>query len=387
MRQDEAMNERRRGCDSAWWVGVLAVGMAALTGCGSSDIDAEAGQRAPTTEAPPVTSASPSEVGTDDPRLVGSVEVVDIDLDGLSAAAEVAAVLDWMAGGADDSDCNYFFRGFEGIEVGPGVGVLGDPTAATEANPVASVGESLFVCVAAQDAAVRLVAPSGNTVEFPTDDDGSTTSDGFQVLRTSESSTSDDGTNEVMDDDDFAAEYEVRSFPGAELGEYSLVVEQDGGGSETYDVVFDSQEATAAPDPDPLISRGKIFDFERYRFGFANPLAEAGTLAKFGLVGFPAETDVALAIYRSRDEFEDAPPEQGGYLDPRDFELSDLVTVRTDERGEAVLVFPLADEVRGRCVVVIEAEEANALAEAWQEAPNAYASGYGLDPRMLCVAD
>lgn len=25
---------------------------------------------------------------------------------------------------------------------------------------------------------------------------------------------------------------------------------------------------------------------------------------------------------------------------------------------------------------------------AWQEAPNAYASGYGgLDPRMLCVAD
>lgn len=101
----------------------------------------------------------------------------------------------------------------------------------------------------------------------------------------------------------------------------------------------------------------------------------------------PAHTDVELAIYRSRDEFEDAPPEQGGYLDPRDFELSDLVTVRTDERGEAVLVFPLADEVRGRCVVVIEAEEANALAEAWQEAPNAYASGYGLDPRMLCVAD
>lgn len=387
MGQDEGMSLRRSRCYPTGTVIVLAVGVAALGACGSSDLDAEAGQRPATTDAQPLTSDSPAEPGTDDPRLVGSVEVVDVDLDGFSEATEVAAVLDWMAGGADDSDCNYFFRGFEGVEVGPGVGVLGDPTAATGAVPVASVGESLFVCVAAQDAAVRLVAPSGSRVEFPTEDEGSTASDGFQVLRTSESSTSDDGTNEVVDDDDLAAEYEVRSFPGAELGEYSLIVENDGEDSETYPVAFDSQEATVEPTPDLIASVGKIFDFERYRYGVANPLAEAGTLAKFGLVGFPADTDVELAVYRSREEFEGAPPEQGGYLDPRDFELSDLVAVRTDDRGEAVLVFPLADEVRGRCVLVIEADEANALAEQAQEFPGSYASGYGLDPRMLCVAD
>lgn len=357
---------------------MLAFGTSIVGACGSSDDGDSSGSSLPDDAA--------TDLMADDPRLLGNVVFRDIDLDGIAESEEVAAVLSWMAGGADDSDCSYFFRGFEGIEVGSGVGVLGDPSAESGSVPAAAVGESLFVCVAAQSASVRLVSPSGSTTEFPIADGESTTGDGLQVLRTSESSSSDDGTGEVADDDDLAAEYEVRSFPGADLGEYSLAVQVGDENPETFGIEFRTQLASADAAADDLVSSAKLFDFERYRYGVANPLAEVGTVAKFGLVGYPADTDIELAIYRSREEFVDAPPEQGGYLDPEDFELTHLEAVRTDDRGEAVLAFPLVDEVRGRCVLVVEAGEANRLAEMAEQSPGSYATGYGLDPRMLCIA-